>query len=122
VVRSERVGFRLPSSGRWVRALALVYLPQLAPLLFGPLTECSHCVGTYWQLFGVLPGALVAALLAQELGWFGWIPVVILVLGVWATAFALVRAPWTRARRIAAALLAALLAANALAFGTAIRM
>jgi hypothetical protein len=44
------------------------------------------------------------------------------VLGVWAIAFALVREPWTRARRIGAALLAVALAGQALLFGAIVRM
>lgn len=49
-------------------ALATLYLPQLLPLALGPLTECSHCVGTYGRLFALLPGMLPAWSLAIPAG------------------------------------------------------
>jgi len=37
-------------------ALGLMWLPHLLPFVFGPLTECGHCVRTYLQYFAVMPG------------------------------------------------------------------
>ena len=49
--------------GWWWRPLAwtlgALYAGQLVPFLFGPLTECDHCVGNYLRFFVVVPGIVV---------------------------------------------------------------
>lgn len=58
----------------WIRAALLTavatYLAQLAPFIFGPLTECDHCVAQYLRLYAVLPGVVPAMLLGLENGAF----------------------------------------------------
>lgn len=43
-----------------LRAAAALWLPALLPFVFGPLTECTHCVQEYLQLLAVEPGFLAA--------------------------------------------------------------
>ena len=46
-----------PTRGwRVARAALWVYAPQLLALALSPVTECSHCVATFWPMFLVLPG------------------------------------------------------------------
>jgi hypothetical protein len=55
----------------WLVAMALtlafVYLPQLAPLFFGPLSECGHCVIIYAKLFVIVPGSLMGLVIVSKL-------------------------------------------------------
>jgi len=44
-----------------LRAAATLWLPALLPFVFGPLTECGHCVQNYLKLLPVQPGFLAAA-------------------------------------------------------------
>lgn len=57
----------------WVRPLGLsagaIYAGQLAPFLFGPLTECTHCVLNYLKFFPMIPGFLLGDLVMR------WLPV-----------------------------------------------
>lgn len=49
-----------PPRPPWRRALleaaAVLYLPQLAAFVIGPLTECDHCTGLYIRLYPIVPG------------------------------------------------------------------
>ena len=55
----------------WIAPLwksgAVVYAPQLTAFVFGPLTECSHCVVNYLKYFPVMPGALMSLWIDREL-------------------------------------------------------
>ena len=55
----------------WLTAMALtlgfVYVPQLAPLFFGPLSECGHCVAIYAKLFLIVPGSLLGLFIVDQL-------------------------------------------------------
>ena len=112
----------LPPPGRWTRlgrAAAWTYAPQLAALVLSPVTECSHCVATFWALFMILPGFI-------PLGFFPlpallrWAAAVAMTLAVIWGHDALRRR--TGAMLVARLALAILTALNAIAFGNVIRM
>lgn len=41
-----------------MRGAAVVYGPQLVGAACSPLSECDHCVNTFFQLFPLIPGVL----------------------------------------------------------------
>ena len=47
--------------------LAFVYVPQLAPLVFGPLSECGRCVAIYAKAYVIVPGSLLGLLIVSKL-------------------------------------------------------
>lgn len=51
----------------WPRAAGLAaltaWLPGVVPFAVGPLTECSHCVATYFRVWPVQPGMLAAVVI-----------------------------------------------------------
>lgn len=107
-----------------LRALLALWLPAVLPLLFGPLTECGHCVRSYLFSLPILPGVLPAALLVQRLESDGFafaglallVTVAIVLLVAALLRLCGRRWPWP-------ALLCVVLAgANALCFGAALRM
>lgn len=49
-----------------LRAALALWLPGLLPFVFGPLTECAHCVRNYLAILPVLPGFLAAAWCRNE--------------------------------------------------------
>ena len=42
-------------------AFLLMWPPHLLAFVFGPLTECAHCVKLYLQYLAVMPGFLAGA-------------------------------------------------------------
>jgi len=102
------------------RAVALVYVPQLAALVVGPLNECDHCIGVFAKLFAILPGMLCVALLSAHQGALAWVVAGAVTLGVLAAALGILRvgAP---ARQVLAVILALASATNAVAIGYALR-
>ncbi len=123
---SEAPGPDLPKAplgrgARVLRAVAWTYAPQLAALVLSPVTECSHCVATFWSLFAILPGFMLLLLLGSSLGWFCWVLTGALTFGLGAAHFAL-GGSRSRLVRVVQVLLALLTALNAIAFGNVIRM
>lgn len=102
-------------------AALAIYLPQVLPFLVGPLTECSHCIGTYLKLFAILPGGLPGILIG------GGGPVTWLIGGVTtlvALTVATLMMQTVRAhglRLLLGATIAAVSAANALSIAQALR-
>ena len=47
--------------------LAFVYVPQLAALIFGPLSECGHCVAIYAKVYLIAPGSLLGLFIVSKL-------------------------------------------------------
>ena len=121
---SEASGPDLPEAppgrgARVLRAVAWTYAPQLAALVLSPVTECSHCVATFWALFAFLPGFVSLAVLRLP-SVFPWIAAVAITLVlIWAHDALRHR---TRPMLVARLVLAALTALNAIAFGNVIRM
>lgn len=102
------------------RALLFLYLPQLLPLFVGPLTECSHCVASYWQLFVVLPGMVVRVLLASPSVLAYWMMIVVTL--AWLLAFVGLFQRRSPPRSTIAAGLAILSGLNALGVSFLLRM
>lgn len=113
----------LPPRRALAVAAAALWLPALLAFVFGPLTECGHCVRTYATLLPVFPGLLGAFPLcgALELGRAPWLWVVAGLLSL-ALLAGLARAARRARRRDVLVPLAALLAAvQALALSHALR-
>ena len=111
-----------PSPRRWFRlgrAAAWTYAPQLAAFVLSPVTECSHCVATFWGFFLILPGFIPLVLfpLPALLRWTAAVAMTLVV--VWGHDALQDR---TRFMLVARLALAALTALNAIAFGNLIRM
>ena len=102
-------------------ALAYLYLPQLAPLFGGPLTECSHCVGTFFSFFPCMPGMLIGALLARDAGSAAGIAVAAGTTLALAAILLGVLQTQNRPRFAIAWFVAILASANSLAFAEALR-
>lgn len=101
-------------------ALLLMWPPHLLALVFGPLTECDHCVQVYLKYFAVMPGFLAgASLVDSEL-----LGLVTMILATGAV-FLLVAQSWRafppRARLVFALLCLAGFTANGLVIGIALR-
>lgn len=121
-VQTEPEGDGRPSLGRGARlcrALAWTYVPQLLALVLSPVTECSHCVATFWTVFVILPGFIPLLMFP--------LPSALRFVCAGAMAVGLIWAHDALRHRTGVALggrlaLAALTALNAIAFGNVIRM
>jgi hypothetical protein len=64
-------GFNSARRKHWIVAsgltLAFVYLPQLAALFSGPLSECGHCVAIYAKVYVIAPGSLLGLFIVSKL-------------------------------------------------------
>ena len=67
----EDGGFNSARRKHWLTAtgltLAFVYLPQLSALVFGPLSECDHCVAIYAKVYLIVPGSLLGLFIVSNL-------------------------------------------------------
>lgn len=100
-------------------ALGLMWPPHLLAFVFGPLTECPHCVGVYLKYLAVMPGFLAGASSSSEaLRWL----IMILASGA---VFLLVAQSWRafppRGRLIFAVLCLIGFSANGLVIAAALR-
>ena len=63
--------FRSARRKHWLAAtgltLSFVYVPQVAALIFGPLSECSHCVAIYAKVYLIVPGSLLGLIVVSKL-------------------------------------------------------
>lgn len=102
-------------------AFLLMWPPHLLAFVFGPLTECSHCVGIYLKYFAVMPGFLAGASLANS-AFLGWLTMSLATGAV----FLLVAQSWRafspRARLVLALLCMIGFSANGLLIGAGLRM
>ncbi|MDA0934269.1 MAG: hypothetical protein O3C51_12525 [Planctomycetota bacterium] len=109
-----------PTRGwRVARAALWVYAPQLLALALSPVTECSHCVATFWTMFLVLPGFLPLLMFPLP-ALLPWGVAVAMTLGlIWChDAFR----DRSKVALVVRLVLAAMTALNAIAFGHLIRM
>lgn len=115
-----------PRRSRWAcagLAFAVVYLPQLVPLMVGPLRECDHCVENYAKLFPLIPGAFAALLtgrISGELGVESAIAAGIVAVALLFVAYLCMRAE-SPTRQITSALIMILLALQAAGVASMLR-
>jgi hypothetical protein len=107
----------------WKRALGsaalVVYVPQFAALVVGPLSECQHCLGNFMMLFPIVPGMLAGALVQGD----SRLDVAIIVtIAIILALSGLLRSTGPRARIALQGLAALLSLASAVAFSHALRM
>lgn len=102
-------------------AFLLMWPPHLLAFVFGPLTECAHCINLYLQYLAVMPGFLAGASFVNSviLGWLTMAvasgAVLLLVAQCW-------RAFPPRGRLVLALLCLAGFTANGLGIAQALRM
>jgi hypothetical protein len=62
--------FGMPLRAASWRAVSWLWLPALLPLPLGMLSDCSHCVTSYWLSLPIVPGVLAPVLLQLDNAWF----------------------------------------------------
>jgi hypothetical protein len=106
------------------RAALVLWLPALLPLAVGPLGGCGHCTRTYSAILPIVPAVVVPALAGAEGVWFG-VAGGVATAAVFGTLATALRELTGRGRRWlargASAVVALVIAAEALAFATALR-